>query len=530
MIKKGLHILCCFLVLAALPGTGYAQLTSEQIDRLVEEAMEKFTVAGVAVGVVKDGEVVHSKGYGLRSVETGTKVDRHTSFAIASNSKAFTAAALAILVEEGRLSWQDRVVDHIPEFRMYNDYVTQNFNIQDLLTHRSGLGLGAGDLQIWPSGSDFTMADLLVNFQHFQPVSAFRTKYDYDNILYLVAGEVIARVSGISWESFVRERILEPLGMDQSYTLPPGMTGADNLATPHLAVEGKLKTIPWYEYDPEKINGAAAAVLSNVDDLCRWMLVQLNEGRYGENLEKQLFSEESQREMWKIHTTIDLRPDPRYNPHFSGYGLGWRLSDMNGMMSVSHSGDLPGMLSKTIMIPDLELGVVVLTNSYYGGAGLFQAVSQTIVDSYLGLEAYDWTEHYLERSVGLTQRAKEVEDSVWETVESANHIQVRFEDYEGLYEDDWFGKISIHRKDGQPWFTSYRSPKLSGPMYHYKANTFAIRWEDRDLNADAFAIFSLDQEGKAQQISMKGISPDIDFSYDFQDLCFKRIKDEQTLK
>jgi CubicO group peptidase (beta-lactamase class C family) len=530
MIKKGLHILCCFLVLAALPGTGYAQLTSEQIDRLVEEAMEKFTVAGVAVGVVKDGEVVHSKGYGLRSVETGTKVDRHTSFAIASNSKAFTAAALAILVEEGRLSWQDRVVDHIPEFRMYNDYVTQNFNIQDLLTHRSGLGLGAGDLQIWPSGSDFTMADLLVNFQHFQPVSAFRTKYDYDNILYLVAGEVIARVSGISWESFVRERILEPLGMDQSYTLPPGMTGADNLATTHLAVEGKLKTIPWYEYDPEKINGAAAAVLSNVDDLCRWMLVQLNEGRYGENLEKQLFSEESQREMWKIHTTIDLRPDPRYNPHFSGYGLGWRLSDMNGMMSVSHSGDLPGMLSKTIMIPDLELGVVVLTNSYYGGAGLFQAVSQTIVDSYLGLEAYDWTEHYLERSVGLTQRAKEVEDSVWETVESANHIQVRFEDYEGLYEDDWFGKISIHRKDGQPWFTSYRSPKLSGPMYHYKANTFAIRWEDRDLNADAFAIFSLDQEGKAQQISMKGISPDIDFSYDFQDLCFKRIKDEQTLK
>ena len=153
--------------------------------------MEKFTVAGVAVGIVKDGEIIFARGYGVKSVDTSEKVDEHTSFAIASNSKAFTSTALALLVEEGKLSWQDRVMDHIPEFKMYNDYVTQNFNIQDLLTHRSGLGLGAGDLQKWPSGSDFTIDDMLINFQHFEPVSAFRTKYDYDNILYLVAGEVI---------------------------------------------------------------------------------------------------------------------------------------------------------------------------------------------------------------------------------------------------------------------------------------------------------------------------------------------------
>ena len=503
-----------------------AQLSSEEIDHLVEDAMEKFTVAGVAVGVVKDGKVVHARGYGVRSVKTGEKVDQHTSFAIASNSKAFTATALAILVEEGKLSWQDRVVDHIPEFRMYNDYVTQNFNIQDLLTHRSGLGLGAGDLQIWPPGSDFTMADLLVNFQHFEPVSAFRTKYDYDNILYLVAGEVILRVTGKPWETFIRERILEPLGMDHSYTLPVGMTGAENLATPHLAVNGKLRTIPYYEHDPEKINGAAAAILSNVDDLCQWMLVNLNEGRYGKNLEYQLFSESSQREMWKIHTIIDVQPDSRYHPHFSGYGLGWRLSDMNGMMSVSHTGDLSGMLSKIIMIPDLELGVVVLTNSYYGGAGLFRAVSQTIVDSYLGLDEYNWTDYYLERFGNRTQRADEIVKKVWETVESGRHDPVPIEDYLGVYQDKWFGKIFIHMKEGRPWFTSLRSPKLDGPMVHYKANSFAIKWTDRDLDADAFAIFSLDEEGRAQYITMKGISPDIDFSYDFQDLYFRRIPPE----
>lgn len=518
-LKALFTLLVTFILVIPVLG----QLSSREIDQLVEDAMEKFTVAGVAVGVVKDGKIIHAKGYGLKSVETGEKVDEHTSFAIASNSKAFTAAALAILVEEGLLSWKDRVIDHIPEFKMYNDYVTQNFNIQDLLTHRSGLGLGAGDLQKWPSGSDFTIADMLVNFQHFEPVSAFRTKYDYDNILYLVAGELIKRVSGMPWEVFVRSRIMEPLHMDNSYTLPPGMVKSDNLASPHLAENGKLRIIPYYELDPNKINGAAGGVLSNVDDLCRWMLVHLNGGKYGENLEKQLFSAASQREMWSIHTTIPVRPDNRYKPHFSGYGLGWRLSDMNGKMSVSHSGDLSGMLSKTIMIPDLELGVVVLTNSYYGGGGLFQAVSQTIVDSYLGLDDNEWTERYLASYLARSGNARAEVDRVWQTVESSSDEHINPDNYTGIYEDPWFGKIRVYLQDKQLWFSSLRSPALTGPMYFYKANAFAIKWKNRALDADAFAIFNLDEEGIAQGIRMKGISPDIDFSYDFQDLELKRV-------
>lgn len=523
MKTRMLKSMFAILLVVAVPCKLSGQLTPKEIDHLVEDAMDKFTVAGVAVGVVKDGEIIHAKGYGLKSVETGEKVDKHTSFAIASNSKAFTTAALAILVEEGKLSWQDRVVDHIPEFRMYNEYLTQNFNIQDLVTHRSGLGLGAGDLQFWPPGSDFTMADLLTNFQHFEPVSAFRTKYDYDNILYMVAGEVIRRVSGKSWEEFVKERILNPLEMDHSSTLPVSQSGLKNMATPHLAVEGKLKITFHTEFDPEKINGALGAVLSSADDMCRWMLVHLNGGKYGENLKKQLFSGASQREMWKIHTTLDVIPDTRYNPHFSGYGLGWRLRDMDGKMSVSHTGDLQGMLSKTIMIPDLYLGVVVLTNSYYGGSGLFNAVSQTIVDSYLGLEPIDWTGHHLKKYLNRTSSAKAVVERVWETLEKGNHDHIRIEDYLGVYKDNWFGKIRIHMKEGRPWFTSYRSPQLTGPMFHYKGNAFAIKWENRDLDADAFAIFSLDEEGRAQQITMKGISPDIDFSYDFPDLLFQRV-------
>ena len=456
-------------------------------------------------------------------METGEKVDEHTSFAIASNTKAFTTAALAILVEEGKLSWKDRVIDYIPEFTMYNDYVTRNFIIEDLLTHRSGLGLGAGDLQFWPSGSDFTMEDLLSNFRHFEPVSAFRTKYDYDNVLYVVAGEVIKRVSGQSWEVFVKERILEPLGMDNSSTMPVSRSGLTNLAAPHLAVDGKLQTIAWHEHDPDRINGALGAVLSNADDLCRWMLVQLNQGKYGDHLEHQLFSEASQREMWSIHTTIPVRPDERYHSHFSGYGLGWRLSDMNGQMVVSHTGDLSGMLSKTILIPDLELGVVVLTNSYYGGAGVFTAVSQTIVDSYLGLEDYGWTDRYLAAFQASAGSAETEVERVWQVVENASDDHINADDYTGMYEDPWFGKIKIYRQDDQLWFTSLRSPALTGPMFFYNANAFAVRWENRELDADAFAIFSLDEEGKAQRIRMKGISPDIDFSYDFQDLDLRRV-------
>jgi CubicO group peptidase (beta-lactamase class C family) len=520
MIGKWAIVMTTAVMILCFHGNASCQLTPAEIDQLMNRALKEFKVAGASIGVVKDGKVVHAKGYGVRSVETGEPVDERTLFAIASNSKAFTTTALAILVDEGKLSWEDRVVDLVPGFKMYNDYVTQQFNIQDLLTHRSGLGLGAGDLQFWPAGSDFTMDDLLTNFQHFEPVSAFRTRYDYDNILYAVAGEVIRRVSGLRWETFMKQRILEPLGMDDSYTLPPGLVPVSNMAAAHLAENGNLKIIPYYEIDTAKINGAAVGVLSCAEDLCRWMLVHLNGGQFGASGNKRLFSTAAHQEMWCVHTPMKVRESTRYSSHFAGYGLGWRLDDLNGNLRVSHTGDISGMLSMTIMIPDLKLGVVILTNSYYGGAGLFRAVSQTIVDSYLGLEERDWIAHYLELSASRAEHADLVVRKVWETTSSGNHGHVNPEDYTGEYEDPWFGRVRIHLKNDSLWFTSLRSPRLEGPMYHYKANAFAVRWETRELDADAFAIFTLDEEGKAAGFTMKGISPLIDFSYDFQDLHF----------
>lgn len=504
--------------------TVFAQISSKEVDELVEKSIEKFNVAGVAIAIVKDGKVIHKKGYGVSSITTKQLVNEQTNFQIASNSKAFTTAALAILVDEGKIAWKDKVKTHIPEFKMYNDYVTEHFLIEDLLCHRSGLGLGVGDLMFIPNGADFKIKDVLNSFQYFKPVSEFRTQFDYDNLLYFVAGELTARVSGMSWEEFVQSRILEPLQMTHSQTSMKGIKDKTNLAMPHSTngdESGKIKEIAGFE---EMINGAAGGIVSNVDDMSKWVLLQLNKGKYGSNLDKQLFTEDRQSEMWKLHIVEDADQNPRYNQHFSGYGLGWNLADVQGKLSVSHTGGLPGMLSIVTMIPDLNLGIIILTNTENGGAGVFSAVSQTIIDRYLGLNDFGWVDKYAAYFASQKNNGDDVVKKVWETVNKAKKTKIKNEDFIGQYEDNWFGKIEVFVKGNQLWFKSLRSPKLNGPMYFYNANTFAIKWEYQDMNCDAFAMFNLDEEGKAQSIKMKGISPNMDFSFDFHDLDLQKVK------
>jgi CubicO group peptidase (beta-lactamase class C family) len=520
---KSNHIILAISLFFILNVSVFGQLSSNQIDSLVVDAMSKFKVAGTAVAIVKDGKIIYEKGFGVTSTKTNVKVNEHTNFAIASNSKAYTTTALALLVEDGKIKWTDKVVEHIPEFKMYNAYVTENFNIQDLLTHRSGLGLGVGDLMFFPDGSDFTIDDLLSSFQYFKPVSAFRTQFDYDNLLYLVAGELIARKSGMTWEAFITTRIFEPLNMDSSYAGLDLITDTSNLALPHNTATGEFVVLPSFK---EMINGSAGGIYANVNDISQWMLVQLNQGKYGENLEKQLFTVESQHEMWKIHTTTDVNRNPRYNSHFAGYGLGWDLTDKKGNMIVSHTGGLPGMLSRTVLIPDLNVGIVVLTNTEPGGAGVFLAVSRTIVDGYLGLDDYQWTDKFYNYFNERDAQGDEVSKQAWATVDANKNKKINESDYIGVYKDNWFGKMEVFKKDGKLWIKSYRSPKLNGQLYFYNANTFAVKWEYQDMNADAFVMFSLDETGKAQSIKMKGISPNIDFSFDFHDLDLQRVTED----
>lgn len=522
-IQNLISLLLIFGLIICNPLQAQQPLKSSQIDSLVAKTMAMMPLAGIAVAVVKDGKVIHAKGYGVTSISTKEKVDENTLFAIASNSKAFTTMALAILVDEGKINWLDKVVDYIPEFKMYDPYITANFNIQDLLTHRSGLGLGAGDLMFFPDGSDFTIKDVLKSFQYQKPVSAFRTKYDYDNLLYVVAGEVVARVSGMSWCDFVEKRIMQPLGMTRSAGVYQNLKDKKNTALPHSTTNGQLKQFEAYTKNDASL-GAAGGIYASVNDLSKWMLLHLNGGKYGEGLKTQLVSPTNLKEMQRPHTFVGFnsKPNPITKTHFNAYGLGWDISDQNGNVIFSHTGGLPGMLSKTTLVPELNLGVVVLTNTDPGGFS-FQTISRSIIDSYLGVK--------LDRITQASKIIKEMESegdsvttAVWNTVKNAKASTLNLTNFTGTYRDNWFGDVTITLKDAQLWFTSLRSPKLHGKMSYYKGNTFAIKWDYQDMNCDAFASFTLDEEGNANGIKMKGISPNIDFSFDFQDLDLRKIK------
>jgi CubicO group peptidase (beta-lactamase class C family) len=509
------------LLLLLTTCNSFAQISEKQVDELVENTLKSFNVPGIAVAIVKDGKIVLSKGYGVKSILTKEKVDANTLFGIASNSKAFTTAALAMLVDEKKLNWDDKVTQYLPEFKMYNEYVTNEFTIRDLVTHRSGLGLGAGDLMIWPDGSDFTSTDIIHNLHYLKPVSAFRTKYDYDNLLYIVAGEVIAKVSGKSWCDFIEEHIMKPLEMKNSAASYLRLKDTTNIIAPHVPTDGKLKIISRYK---NHTFDAAAGIYSSVNDLSKWMIMQLQNGKYGSEKQHQLFSKKEQNEMWQLQTIIPTATKAPYNTHFYGYGLGWFLSDVKGYKQVTHTGGLEGIVTQTTLFPELNLGIVVLTNQQSGAA--FTAITNTIKDSYLDIPYSNYVEIYSKREKDNIAEADKTTAEVWATVakNQKDKLKIDLKKYEGYYIDNWFGKIEISERKGKLYFKSIRSPKLAGEVFFYKDNTLAVKWENRSFNADAFLFFEMDEKGKSIGLKMKPISELTDFSYDFQDLNFAKIQ------
>ncbi len=504
-----------FSLLLLLTGfCGFSQISENEIDNLVQKTLQTFDVPGIAVAVVKDGKVVHAKGYGVTTVNTKEKVDANTLFGIASNSKAFTATALGMLVDAGKINWDDKVIKFIPEFKMYDDYVTNEFTIRDLLTHRSGLGLGAGDLMIWPDGNNFTTQDIISNLQYLKPVSAFRTKYDYDNLLYIVAGEVVTRASGLSWGDFIETKILKPLQMNRTAAAFNRLKDTTNTIRPHVPIDGKLQAIKRYK---GQVFDAAAGLYSSVNDLSKWVLTQLNDGKYGNG--QQLFSKKVHAEMWTSQTLLPVRKAAPYTSNFRTYGLGWQLTDINGHLQVSHTGGLDGIVTQVLMIPDLDLGIIVLTNQQSGAA--FTAISNTIKDSYLKLAAFDHIANLSKDSNQKEENADKITDEVWATIakNQKDKVKTDLKKYIGTYKDNWLGQIALTEKKGRFFFHSVRSPQLSGEIFFYKDQTFVVKWFNRSFHADAFLTFS---DGN-NNIKMKPISPLTDFSYDFQDLDFHRI-------
>jgi CubicO group peptidase (beta-lactamase class C family) len=495
-------------------------LSNTQIDSLVERTLRTFDVPGIAVAVIKDNKIVLAKGYGVRSLNTKKKVDENTLFGIASNTKAFTTTALGILVDEGKLTWDDRVTDYIPGFKMYDPYVTDAFTVRDLVTHRSGLGLGAGDLMFWPDVNSFTKADIIHNLRYLKPVSGFRTKYDYDNLLYMVAGEVVAKVSGTTWEDFITKRILEPLGMTATGASFKHLKDTSDVIDPHAPVDGKVQVV---RRDWSANTNAAGGIYSNVTDFSKWLIMHLNDGKYGPDLSKTLVSKKTHDELWTPQTIIPVSAAGSYNTHFGAYGLGFFLSDVKGYKQVTHTGGLLGIVTQETMIPELKLGIIVLTNQQSGAA--FTAITNTIKDSYLGIKGIDRVKEMDDRVARQQKEADSINTAVWKDVAEKQKASKQLYDnavFEGTYTDPWFGNITISNKNGKLIFESKKSPLLTGEMFFYNATTYIVKWYDRSLDADAFVRFEMDGEGKASKVKMNAISPTTDFSFDFQDLDFKR--------
>ncbi|MFA6455312.1 MAG: serine hydrolase [Bacteroidota bacterium] len=496
-----------------------AQQLPKDFDAYVEKALKTFDVPGVSVAVVKDGKVVLAKGYGVKTIGTNDKVDSKTNFSIASNTKAFVGTSIGILVEEGKLKWNDRVVDHLPWFQLSDPYVTKEMRVIDLLVHRSGLGLGAGDLLIWPTNT-YNQKDVVKRFKNVPLATSFRSTYAYDNILYLVAGELIEAVSGMPWEQFVKTRIYDKLGMSNSTLTFADAVKKGNVATPHAEVNGTVRIVA--ASDSSKTN-PAATVNTNAEDIAKWMICQIDSGKLSDG--SNLFSAKTAQTLWSVQTPLpvgkvakELAP---IQPNFAGYGAGFFLRDYRGKKLVWHTGGLSGMVSLVAMIPELRVGVAVFTNQEMSGT--FYSIGWKVLDHYLGAQ-YDWIKAY--------KSVKDRADSLNNASDSKTTMQrdslskpsLPLEKYVGTYTDAWYGDISIELKDGRLFMQMNATPSLGGYLEHYQYNTFIARWSDPEMRADAFVTFSLNPDGCIDQAKMKAVSASTDFSFDFHDLLLKPVK------
>ena len=492
------------LVLCLLPYSAWAQkISSSEIDDIVQEVMEVFSVPGMAVGVIKDGETIHSKGYGVRSVNNGGSVDEHTYFGIASNSKGFTATALALLVDDELITWDDPVRKYLPNFQLWDPYISENFTIRDLLSHATGLPLGSGDLMWWPDGN-YSPQEVIDNMRHLKPNRGFRTTYEYNNMPFIVAGVIIPAITGKSYEDFLQERIFAPLDMDRCTANTPIMANDQNIAQPHAVLDGDLKQINRYLILDQVVGSiAAAGIECSVDDLLIWADMHLNNG-------KGLMSAETHATLWQVNTPINVSEDQIKNgTKYRGYGLGYSLSDLHGHRVVSHGGALIGMYSHLYMMPELDVAVAIVTNQQSGAS--HSLIRQQIVTALLGLEQKFDVPATFKRG----EEAKSIEQTRLASLKGNGKPHLALERYTGPYNDPWWDAVDISMQDDGLYFSSRRSPSLHGKLEHFEENTFIVRWADRTHEADAFVYFSMNAKSEITGFTMKAISNRTDFSYDF---------------
>ena len=513
----------CVLLLSLAAPAGAAP--PPDLDAYVEKTLQAFDAPGFSLAIVENGKTVHAKGYGVRRLGAKARADEHTIFPIGSATKAFTAAALAILVDEGKVAWEDKVADVLPGFRMHDPYTTAHMTVRDLLVHNSGLPLGAGDL-LFIGGTDFSRREIMERLRHIKPARSFRDGYAYDNVLYIVAGLLVEHLSGMSWERFTEQRILAPLGMKDSAAALERTLKSRNRASLHARLRGELRGMGANEVLPDSINvtvgtnaAPAGSIQASAVDIAEWMKVQLARGALPDG--KRLFSEKQAQEMWTGRTITPAGRNPpalaSANAQFSLYALGWNVHDYRGHKVVQHSGGVFGGAAWVFMIPEKNVGIAAMVNSEDGAAR--RAVVYHLADHYLGVAPEDWIGKYRTVLDQMLEGGLKALRALPPEPGAGPGPSLPLEQYAGKYADAWYGTMTIRREAKGLQIAFDRSAALRGALEHVRHDTFRTRFADRNIE-DAYVTFTLTADGAIDQVRMKAVSPLADFSFNYHDLRF----------
>ena len=491
------------LLLSALPSTDAHDVNVDALRDYIEQTRQTWEVPGLAVAIVKDDKVLLSAGFGVREDGKSEQVNADTLFAIASNSKAFTAASLAILVDEGKLDWDDLVSDYLPWLKL-KDPMTRDLRVRDLLCHRSGLGTFSGDLLWW--GTSYNPREVLERAKELEPSAPFRAKYGYSNLMFLAAGLVIEEVSGQPWAEFVETRIFKPLHMTRTVASVRDLSSQGNFATPHktlLAGDASSKTLsdplPWMNWDNM---AAAGGIISSVNEMSNWIRMQLRRGKLAGDDAGSLFSAKQAQQMWALHTPSSASESYLKQNHgnYRGYGLGWSLSDYHGHKVVSHGGGYDGMYSQVLLVPDQNLGVVVLTNSM---TGISSTLTRHIMNQFLGIDADDespskW-KSFLRSRKSFEGRIHERTTTKHQDTSPSHQLG----EYTGEFHCPLYGDASVGLVDGKLVMRLHANTDLVADLEHLHYDTFVIRWRKKFAwFAEGTAHFVADSHGNLTRIEL----------------------------
>ena len=440
----------------------------DSLDIYVQRGLERWQLPGVAVCIVKDGEVVISKGFGLKDIGKNEKVDENTLFMIGSNTKAFTGTLLALLENEEKCQLSDKVQRWLPDFQMNDPWIAKEMNLVDIVSHRMGFETFQGDFMYWTS--DLTDDGVIEKFGKLKSLYGFREKYGYTNAGYAVAGKVIERISGLTWSDYLKTKILEPLKMNRTIPLSDELASMTNIALPHTTIDGKTVVIPIPQIDNMAPCGS---ISSSVNDMSKWLIAQLDSGKFEGN-EVIPFSVINQTR--KPATIVGRTRHPFNKTHFNLYGLGWGLQDYENREIVSHTGGVNGFVTSVTLIPAENLGIVVLTNTDQNP--FFMSLRWEIIDAYLGLPYRDYDNYFYERQVKAKtneeNRFKELKDSV--DMKLAPVLSLK--EFAGRYEHEIYGYLDLTEKDGFLEMKLQHHSKLIGKLESLGGTRFLSTYND----------------------------------------------------